>query len=215
MSSSPLAKAFSLLTLIAGMGLAVWWCLGWIQTSPMVEPQGGMWFPKTVLHDVPHFAQADQEWAADPLGNTRGTLRAEGCAVTSAAMVLASYGVDLDPGRLNQFLRTHQGYTEQGWIYWEKASAYPPVVAQHIYEDDASHFLIDWNLLWGNPVIVRLRSSTGITHFVVIVGKTGYEYLVRDPGHGYGKGLYYLSEFGSSIEALRFYEKLTFSTEES
>ena len=55
-------------------------------------------------------------------------------------------------------------------------------------------------------MIVRLRYPNGITHFVVIVGKHGYEYLIRDPGAGYRRGLYDLSEFGSPIEALRFYE---------
>jgi ABC-type bacteriocin/lantibiotic exporter with double-glycine peptidase domain len=157
---------------------------------------------------VPHFAQADERWAGDRLGPTNGSLGAEGCAVASAAMVLAAYGSDLDPGRLNKFLQTNEGYTERGWLYWEKASEFPPVLAEHVYEDDASHFLIDWNLLHGNPVIVRLRFPNGITHFVVIVGKQGYEYLVRDPGPRHVDGLYYLSEFGSPIEALRFYRRV-------
>ena len=41
-----------------------------------------------------------------------------------------------------------------------------------------------------------------------VVGKQGYEYLIRDPGGRYKDGLYFLSEFGSPIEALRFYRKL-------
>ncbi len=190
-------------------GFFAWrWVEEWRTTASPLPPSGGLYFPRTVLNDVPHFAQADKRWANDRLGPTPGTLGAEGCAVVSAAMVLASYGSDLDPGRLNKFLQTNEGFTERGWLYWEKASEYPPVLAEHIYEDDASHFLIDWNLLQGNPVIVRLRFPNGITHFVVIVGKQGYEYLIRDPGPRYEDGLYYLSEFGSPIEALRFYRKL-------
>jgi len=197
----------TLLVALGAAGLATWrWAEGWTATASPIEPRGGLWFPFTVLHDVPHFAQADDRWADDPLGPTKNSLGSEGCAVASAAMVLASYGADLDPGRLNTFLQTNAGYTDRGWLYWEKASEYPPVVARHVYEDDASHFLIDWNLLRGNPVIVRLRYPNGITHFVVIVGKHGYEYLIRDPGAGYRRGLYDLSEFGSPIEALRFYE---------
>ena len=46
------------------------------------------------------------------------------------------------------------------------------------------------------------------THFVVLAGKDGYDYLVRDPGAGAAKGLYPLREYGSRIEALRYYEKL-------
>ena len=196
------------LALLSALGAGAWWARGWMSKASPLPASGGLYFPSTVLHDVPHFAQADKRWAADRLGPTPGSLGAEGCAVASAAMVLASYGSDLDPGRLNKFLQKNEGYTERGWLYWEKASEYPPVVAEHVYEDDASHFLIDWNLLRGNPVIVRLRYPDGITHFVVVVGKQGYEYLIRDPGHRYKDGIYLLSEFGSPIEALRFYRKL-------
>jgi hypothetical protein len=57
-------------------------------------------------------------------------------------------------------------------------------------------------------VIVRVRYGSGITHFVVIAGKDGFDYLVRDPGAGAAKGYYPLRELGSDIEALRFYEQL-------
>ena len=192
----------------AALAAGAWWTWGWAATRSPLEPRGGLWFPRAVLNDVPHFAQADPRWSADKLGSTPGSLGGEGCAVASAAMVLASYGADLDPGRLNAFLKRNGGFTERGWLYWEKAAAHPPGVAEHAYEDDASYFLIDWNLLRGNPVIVRLRYPDGVTHFVVIVGKNGYEYLIRDPGRRHADGLYYLSEFGSPIEALRFYRRL-------
>lgn len=194
--------------MLACLAAGAWWAHGWATKSKSLAARGGLWFPVTVLHDVPPFAQNDPRWAEDNLGHTPGTLGREGCAVASAAMVLASYGADLDPGRLNAHLRDNGGFTESGWLYWEKASMYPPVVAEHVYEDDASHFLIDWNLLRGNPVIVRLRFPDGITHFVVIAGKSGFEYLIRDPGAGHAKGVYGLSEFGSPIEALRYYRKI-------
>ena len=57
-------------------------------------------------------------------------------------------------------------------------------------------------------MIVRVRLGGGITHFVVIAGKDGFDYLVRDPGTGSAKGLYPLRELGSNIEALRFYEPI-------
>ena len=56
--------------------------------------------------------------------------------------------------------------------------------------------------------VPELAYSSGITHFVVIAGKQGFDYLVRDPGAGAAKGLYPLRELGSDIEALRFYEPL-------
>ena len=193
--------------LAAGAFLAWRWVEAWTATASPLAPGGGLYFPLTVLHDVPHFAQADRRWGRDVLAGGPTSLGAEGCAVASAAMVLASYGAETDPGRLNRFLKKNGGFTGGGWLYWEKAAEFPPGVAEHIYEADASHFLIDWNLLRGNPVIVRLRYPQGITHFVVIVGKQGHEYLIRDPGERYKDGLYFLSEFGSPVEALRFYRK--------
>lgn len=172
---------------------------------------GGLYFPVERIVDVPQFFQNDVRWGREPLGPTDSTLGAEGCAITSAAMVLASYGADLDPARLNAFVQSIDGYTPQGWLYWEAAAAYPPNLARHVYEDDPSYYLIDKNLLVGNPVIVRVRYPSGVTHFVVIVGKRGYDYLIRDPGAGGSRGVYPLKDFGRPIEALRFYERLTSS----
>ncbi len=174
----------------------------------VIEASGGWYFFRRVELPVPQFRQGDDRWRADLLGPTPNTLGAEGCAVTSAAMVLASYGVDTDPQRLNAFLKTNDGYTPQGWIYWEKAAELAPARVRHVYEDLPAYHLIDANLSDGNPVIVRLRQKSGITHFVVIAGKEGFDYLTRDPGAGAAKGLYPLREYGSRIEALRFYRKL-------
>ena len=174
----------------------------------LLEPSGGLFFQPRLELNVPGFRQADERWGKDPLGNTPASLGAEGCAVTSAAMVLASYGADTDPGRLNKLVTEANGYEGAGWLVWEKAAEVTGNIARKAYEADASYRLIDENLARRNPVIVRLRTAGGTTHFVVIAGKEGYDYLVRDPGAGSAKGLYPLKEFGSKIEALRFYEKV-------
>lgn len=205
-------RIFSLL-LLALLGLLAWggwWTTEWTAKRP-IAASGGLYFPgRTELYG-PQFSQADPRWTGDALASTPGTLGAEGCAVASAAMTLAGYGVDVDPGRLNAFLTALPGgYTPEGWIYWEKAAEFDPAFTARLlphYEDKPSYFLIDRNLLEGNPVIARLRYPNGITHFVVISGKQGYDYLIRDPGRGGEKGVYPLREFGSGIEALRFYRK--------
>ena len=124
-------------------------------------------------------------------------------------MVFKFYGIDTDPQQLNWFLTAVGGYTDQGWIYWDRAAWLAPDRVRHIYEDLPSYQEIDSNLAHGNPVIVRVRLRSGVTHFVVIAGKQGFDYLIRDPGDGAGKGLYPLRELQSKIEALRFYEPLT------
>ena len=70
-------------------------------------------------------------------------------------------------------------------------------------------FLIDSNLARGNPVIIRVRLFNGVTHFVVIVGKAGFDYLIQDPASGGANGVYPLRRLAREIEALRFYEKVT------
>jgi hypothetical protein len=178
-----------------------------------LHPSGGRYFLRRVELPVPQYFQGDDRWAADNLGPTEGTLGAEGCAITSVSMIFNYYGIQTDPQRLNNFLNTNGGYTPQGWLYWEKAAELAPTRVKHVYEDAPSYYLIDSNLEKGNPVIVRIRFKNGITHFVVIAGKDGWDYLIRDPGSGGVKGIYPLKEFGSDIEALRFYEPLETSAQ--
>jgi hypothetical protein len=175
-----------------------------------LSPWGGHYFFHRVELAVLSFRQADEEWSDDPLGGieANGTLGGEGCAVASAAMVFKFYGIEVDPQQLNWFLTNVGGFTEQGWLYWDRAAWFAPGRVRHVYEDLASYQLIDSNLSHGNPVIVRVRLPSGITHFVVIAGKDGFDYLVQDPGGGSAKGLYPLRELGSDIEALRFYEPI-------
>lgn len=200
----------ALLIALALCGATAWWVADWMEKRPL-DPSGGLFIPGEILIPGPHFLQSDPKWGADKLGPTGDSLAAAGCAVTSAAMVLAGYGVDTDPGRLNAFLNSEKGgYTPQGWLYWEKAAEAGPALTSRLlphYEDKPSYFLVDSNLLRENPVIIRLRYPGGTTHFMVICGKRGWDYLVRDPGTGGKKGVYPLKDFGGPVEALRFYRK--------
>ena len=175
-----------------------------------LSPRGGRYFFHRVELAVPSFRQSDEKWGDDPLGGVEanGTLGGEGCAVAAAAMVFKFYKIDIDPQQLNWFLTAADGYTENGWLYWDRAAWFAPDRVRQVYEDLPSYQLIDSNISRGNPVIVRVRLPCGVTHFVVIAGKDGFDYLVRDPGGGAAKGLYPLRELGSDIEALRFYEAI-------
>ncbi|HMH03759.1 MAG TPA: C39 family peptidase [Candidatus Udaeobacter sp.] len=194
-----------LLLVVAGAALQIDWT--W---KRKLSPWGGRYFFYRTELAVPSFRQGDEKWSDDPLGGVEanGTLGGAGCAVSSAAMVFKFYGIDVDPQHLNWFLTNVGGYTEQGWLYWDRAAWFAPDRVRHVYEDLPSYQLIDSNLSRGNPVIVRVRLSSGITHFVVIAGKDGFDYLVQDPGGGSAKGIYPLREIGSDIEGLRFYEPI-------
>src|SRR5260370_16051130 len=192
--------SFLLVLLVAVLVVHIDWT--W---KRQLSPRGGRYFFNRVELAVPSFRQSDEKWRDDPLGGieANGTLRGEGCAVAAAAMVFKFYGVEIDPQQLNWFLTSVDGYTENGWIYWDRAVWFAPDRVRHLYEDLASYQLIDSNLAHGNPVIVRVRLRNGVTHFVVIAGKNGFDYLVRDPGRGSAKGLYPLRELGSDIAGSR------------
>ncbi len=172
-----------------------------------IQPSGGRYFHRRVELRVPSFVQRDARWRHEPLGSMRITMGTNGCAVASAAMVLASYGFDVDPQRLNRFLDANNGYTAQGGLHWEAAAEYDPGKVHKAYEGLPTYDLIDSNLASGNPVIVRVATKGG-PHFVVIAGKEGFDYLTRDPGTGAALGLYPLRMFRTQIDALRIYERL-------
>jgi len=202
----PVVVIVLVLALVAA-GTAVYVDWTW---KRQLSPHGGRPFLTRVELPVPSFQQGDDKWRDDPLGGVpeNGKLGGEGCAVAAAAMVFKFYGIDVDPQQLNWFLTATDGFTEQGWLYWDRAAWIAPDRVRHVYEDLPSYQLIDSNIAHGNPVIVRVRLASGITHFVVIAGKDGFDYLIRDPGAGSAKGLYPLRELGSDIEALRFYQPI-------
>jgi hypothetical protein len=180
----------------------VWWGL---TAKRVIASSGGIYFIRGVALDVPGFRQADPRWHADPLGDTTDTLGTAGCAVTSAAMVLKWYGVDTDPQRLNAYLTGHQGYEGNGYIIWEKAAELGQGKIWKAYEDLPSYWGIDRQLMEGNPVIVRVHLPGGGTHFVVVAGKRGFDYLIMDPGAGFSRRLYPLKELTPRIDGLRYY----------
>jgi hypothetical protein len=176
---------------------------GW---KHVISSSGGRYFVHRVQIPVPVFTQDDPRWSFQLLGPTDETIGQSGCAITSAAMVLSAYGVDTDPQRLNDFLNANAGYTPNGWLYWEKAAAIAPGgQVEKAYEDLPSYTLIDQNLEQGNPVIVRLTLRNGTTHFVVVVGKEGWDYLAQDPARPPEWGVYPLKNLTGRIEALRYF----------
>ncbi len=197
---------------VAGIGLVLLLIGGgliWgLAAKRVISSSGGIYFFRPVAIEIPAFRQADPRWHTAPLGATADTIGAAGCALTSAAMVLKSYGVDTDPQRLNAYLTSHQGYVGNGYLVWEVAAELGHGWIEKAYEDSPSYWRIDWELIKGNPVIVRMHFRGGGMHFVVIAGKRGFDYLIVDPGAGWAKGLYPLREITPRIDGLRYYRHI-------
>ncbi len=163
-----------LLVFVAWTGV---WLTDWLGRRP-IDPSGGLYFPTRYVLSVPQFLQEDPRWGQDQLASTPSTVGGEG------ARFLGGNGAGLVRRRCRSRSAQHishpitGGYTPEGWIYWEKAAEFAPGLTAKLlphYEDKPSYFLIDWNLIEGNPVIIRLRYPSGVTHFVVICGKDGYD----------------------------------------
>ena len=197
--------------LLWGGGLAVaallyWGAPAFWNWKHVIASSGGRYFVQRVEIPVPAYQQGDPRWSFELLGPTIDTIGQAGCAITSAAMVLAAYGVDVDPHRLNAYLNGHAGYTPNGYVYWEKAAETAPYgQVEKAYEDMPTYGLLDEELLKGNPVIVRLKLRNGTPHFVVVVGKEGWDYLIRDPARPPSWGVYPLKNLTDHIEGLRFF----------
>jgi hypothetical protein len=56
------------------------------------------------------FSQRDPRWRDMTLGTGERTIGQAGCLITSVAALLATWGQDTDPARLNEYLVAHHGY---------------------------------------------------------------------------------------------------------
>ena len=175
------------------------------EVSGTIPSSGGRYFDRRVEIPVPAFAQDDPRWSNVRLGPSSDTLGDEGCAVTSAAMVIAFYGIKTDPLQLNNFLTRAGGLSDDGLIEWSRVPAIAPAYLKLSYNGNASYELIDTNLLERNPVIAFIRLPDGGYHFVVIVGKEGHNYLIRDPAASPVRRPYPLSELTDRIQGVCFF----------
>jgi hypothetical protein len=137
------------------------------------------------------YLQGDSRWEDSTYDNSSLTLGDLGCALTCMAMVLKAYGVDVDPGRLNDWMKENNGFKSTG-VKWVAIDRYPnsPVKdGKPIGGGIGSKTLPDLStmdaaLSEGRPVIAQvLNQDTGNHHWVVVTGKTSRsDYTILDPG---------------------------------
>jgi hypothetical protein len=134
------------------------------------------------------FSQNDVKWAGDKLGTVQTPLQTigeYGCAVTCAAMVLKSYGMDVDPARLNQWLSSNnnQGYSydknNYAYIKWQNAAQYNDTSNIGVSVQNTSDLsVLNSQIDKGYPVIVGVNNNS---HFVVVTSRNGNTYYISDP----------------------------------
>jgi len=171
------------------------WTRGWLGLLGLLLLGGGA-PARAVYLNVPMFEQCDSQWGSDTLGTCSTTMCAEGCAVTSSAMLFQYYGGSRDPGQLNNCLTNNGGYASGCLIYWTN-SCMPAGVSYIGASGD-----IDTELAAGRPVIAQVHNGATSMHFVVIVGNDNGHYQINDP---YWPNYQTISQGGYTIDSIRIY----------
>jgi hypothetical protein len=136
-----------------------------------------------------YLSQQDPQWKQDILGfgDPSDTIGYVGCALTSVAMLLSGHGYSETPRSLNQKLKNVDGFVSAGIRWGAVSQIYPNVTLKAFIPcstSDAPLAQIDAAIAAGQPAIVQVDNSPadGIqTHWVVLYGKKGDDYLMLDP----------------------------------
>jgi hypothetical protein len=205
-------KKYTLLAVALGLALLCAAGLLWFLRKPQqvqsIAASGGEAEKHYEISESPFFLQTDARWSDDEIGGSREPLRAVGCTICSVSMALAHHGIEMTPAQLNEKLKAGDGYTEQGWLKWNKITELTGRKIRIEIPQRLSHEVIDKALKARQPVIAKVFLNRVITHWVLIVGKSGLDYLIKDP-LGDGRTLETLSKFGSDIYAIRIVVKVS------
>lgn len=121
---------------------------------------------------LPYFSQRDSQWSSQKMRTSTTTLGQAGCATTSMSMLLRFRGADVDPGKLNSWLNSNNGYDSSLQIDWGKAARYKGT-NWLTYEGTGSiTSLADLSRQLDNRKLIIAKSSRFGSHFVAIRGVT-------------------------------------------
>ncbi len=175
-------------------------------SAKSIRARGGTPMDRLVLKAEPIHLQTDPRWSESKLGGSGERFGSVGCAVCCVSMGLAEFGINLRPDSLNSRLDRAGGFTEQGWLKWEAVEEVTAGRASIRVIDAPEYAHIDRALSGGEPVLAKVLISGRIAHWVLIVGKSGLDYLIKDP-LGDGRTLSTLAGYRSDIHAIRIVSK--------
>jgi hypothetical protein len=158
---------------------------------------------------IPVYGQQWQPWGPEDLGTSTSTIAAEGCALTASAMLLEAYGVNTNPGALNQWLISNSGYVDQNLLVWGAIAQYAATLGVQVSYTGWEGYnatAVASSLAAGNPVIAQVTLD-GNMHFVLITGTgPGGALWINDPW--YGDHTTFQSRYGNpatGIQSIRLY----------
>ena len=156
--------------------------------------------PHFALSSKTHYLQRDPRWAAEPIGGSGKPLGNVGCALCCLSMALSQYDIEFTPAGLNRELKQMDAFTSKGWVFWPAIESVTARRARVEILHDPSHRDIEEALALGQPVIVKVAPPKMLQHWVLLVGRDGREFLMKDP---LDEKKTLLSSLGSKILAVR------------
>jgi hypothetical protein len=158
--------------------------------------------PHFTLSSKTYYLQRDPRWASEPIGGSGKPLGHVGCAICCLSMALAQYDIERTPAELNRDLKQVEGFTSKGWVRWAGIEAVTGGSAQVEMLSHPTHRDIQDALALGQPVLVKVAPAGMVQHWVLLVGRDGQEFLMKDPLDE-TRALKPLSSLGSKILAVR------------
>ena len=166
-----------------------------------IPPRGGQQLTVPAIA-TPHYLQRDSRWENETIGGSGERLGRVVCTLCSLVMALHHYGAETTPKDLNDYLKRSNGYTIRGWLRWDSVSGFTGGKVAMDYVGRPGFDRIDAALKNNHPVIAKVYINGVVPHWVLIVGKDGNEYLMRDP-LGDGRTVRRVSDYDSRIYAIR------------
>ena len=203
----PLSRLFlAIVILMLAIGATVLWRRSNRPQDTRLTPRSPGSVERTLLASETFNLQTDPRWAAETVGGSGESLASVGCTLCCVSTALSHHGLSISPGELNRRLKEAGGYTERGWIKWGAFDQIAKGFARIAIPNSPTHRDIDDALRKGNPVLVKVLLSPGVNHWVLLVGRDGREYLMKDPLRS-GRDIVPLSIIASDIYAVRIAEK--------
>ena len=144
----------------------------------------GTTIQSTKVHPLPeavYYLQKDEEWAADPLGESRFTMGSSGCLVTCLATLFDLYGESVTPGELNRLFAEQGVYNASGDVIWGNISSVYPEATVTVYKT-VDEQAIEAALDQQQYPLVRVKNlGDGYWHWVLLLGSGDDGYLCMDP----------------------------------
>ena len=196
------------ITLIVTIILAstTFWIGYLIFTQPNIEDKSGVPNIPITISTVPYYLQNDSRWSKETIGGSKERIGDVGCTITCVAMSLSHKGYQINPKQLNKKLRASNGYTSRGWLRWYAITKLTNRKYRVRIPSQFNQRTIDRLLLDKKDVIAKVLINGSISHWVLIVGKKNFHYLVKDPLEN-SKRVVKIRKYRSKIYSIRWIEK--------